>query len=101
MAVIMSISAARSQRPAAVDDVSHAGPACAFVTGEIDGKVCNLVRGAEAPHRLARDELLESAGPASRGTTAKRRRVDGARADGVAADPLGDEIGRDGAGQRR
>ena len=78
-----------------------AGGEGAFVAGEIDGERGDFFRGAEPAHRLAADEHVAAAGAERRGAAQHRRRFDGAGADRVAADALGDEIDRDRARQRR
>jgi hypothetical protein len=61
--------------------------------------------GADASHRLARDEIgfhlrqrLAAGGRLIADALAQRRRFDGARADGIAADAARDVVGRHGLG---
>ena len=90
-----------SDGDAAVDDEGLSGRIGALVRGQVDGHGRDFLGRAEAPHRLARDEVLarllgivEGADP-----LVERWRLHGARTDGVAAHTLGDEIGRNRFGE--
>src|SRR5256885_16155817 len=82
--LFMGISPAL-QRPAAVDDMRDTGRERALVAGEIDGKGCDFLGGAEPAHRVPRDEHLAPAGARSLRPVHHRGRLDGAGADAVAA----------------
>src|ERR1700688_4856245 len=90
-----------SQRPSAIDDMRDAGCKRALVAGEIDRERADFLRGAEPSHRLPADEHFAPSRTRGGGAVQHRWRFDGAGADAVAANALGDEIGGDRAGQRR
>lgn len=77
-----------------------AGGETALVAAEIQGELRDLFGLAEAAHGLARGEGLAGGFVVARLFQAlvQRRGLDSARADGVAADAVADEIGGDGLG---
>src|SRR3954454_17849794 len=93
------VPAAGSVCPTAVDQLRGAGRERRLVGREIDREQRDLLGAAEPAHRLAADEGgldLRERLPARLGllgdALAQRRRLDGARADRIAADAAGDEI---------
>src|SRR5205823_9577923 len=93
-------SCSGSKGKAAVDDVDRAGRERGFVGGEIGGERRHLLGGAEPAQGLALDKgaarRLGAAGQEDalhRDALVERGRRDGAGADRVTADPLGNEIG--------
>src|ERR1700761_7334139 len=94
------------QRHPAVDEMRLAGNVARLVAGEKEGKRRDLLRLAEPAHGLAIDEsLADHVGRLpgllrQRGNALfERGRLDRARANGVAADTLTDEIGGDRLGE--
>src|SRR5262245_9601630 len=92
-----SASAASDANPA-IDDERLTGGEARLIAGKVDRDIGDLLYRAEAAHRLTGNELLhrelEVAGRAH--ALLQRRRRDGSRADGVAADPALDEISGNG-----
>src|SRR5262249_26694307 len=84
-----------SEHVAAVDDEVDAGGEGGFVAAEIHGHGRNFLRGAEAPHLLARDEFFTTVGACRGGTLQHRGCFHRARADAVGTNSLGDEVERD------
>src|SRR6185503_6850921 len=95
-----------SNRHAAVDQMRLPGDVARFIGGQEHRQRRHFGGGAEPAHRLAADEILAHllerlAGLLGHRLHAlfERRRHDGARADGVAADAAADEIDRHRLGQ--
>src|SRR3954451_1962022 len=99
--ILFMLDALASEHVAAVDHEVDTGGEGALVTAEIDRHGRDLVGGAEPAHLLAGDEHFLALRPLRGRAVEHRGRLDGARADAVAADALGDEVERDRARQQR
>src|SRR5262249_2186514 len=104
--LISDFCSLNSKREAAIDQMDVPGGEARFVGREIDRQHGDLMRRAEAAHRLAIDEAAAHRGQRLPGrlrergdALVERGRLDRARADGVGANTTLDEIRRDRLGK--